>query len=78
MHRWQTQGPWAESGPPPCFIWPGTLFLPSGSAKLLAPSEGVVTFIQSYNYIQPFEGNCEADVAPCENEFDTPDLMYTT
>ena len=38
FHRWQTQGPWAESSPPPCFIWPGTLFLPGGSAKLLAPS----------------------------------------
>ena len=24
--------------------------------------------------MQPFEGNCEADVAPSENEFDTPDL----
>ena len=24
------------------------------------------------NYIQPFEGNQEADVAPGENEFDTP------
>ena len=23
------------------------------------------------NYIQPFEGNCEADVAAGENEFDT-------
>ena len=33
-HRWQTQGLRAESGPPPCFIWPGTLFLPRGSAKL--------------------------------------------
>ena len=34
-HRWQTQGPLAESGPPPCFILPSTLFLPGGSAKLL-------------------------------------------
>ena len=33
-HRWQTQGPWAESGPLPCFIRPGTLFLPGGSAEL--------------------------------------------
>ena len=32
--RWQTQGPWAESGPPPCFIRPGTLFLPTGNAEL--------------------------------------------
>ena len=37
-HLWQTQGPWAESGPPPCFIWPGTVFLPGSSAELLAPS----------------------------------------
>ena len=36
-HRWQTHGQWAESGPPPCFIRPGNLFLP-GSAKLLALS----------------------------------------
>ena len=35
IHRWQTQGPQAESGPPPCFILPGTLFLPGSSAKLL-------------------------------------------
>ena len=28
--------------------------------------------MQSQNYIQPFEGNCKADVAPGENEFDTP------
>ena len=26
------------------------------------------------NYIWPFEGNLEADVAPGENEFDTPGL----
>ena len=26
------------------------------------------------NYIQPFEGNHKADVAPSENEFDTPAL----
>ena len=37
-HRRQPQGPWAESGPPPCFIQPSTLFLPGGSAELLAPS----------------------------------------
>ena len=37
-HRWQTQGPRPESGPPPCFIQPGTLFLPCISAELLAPS----------------------------------------
>ena len=36
-HRWQTQGPRAESRPPPCFIQPGTLFLPSGNANLLSP-----------------------------------------
>ena len=30
--------PVAEFGPPPCFIWPGILFLPSSSAELLAPS----------------------------------------
>ena len=33
-HSWQTQGPQAESGPPPCFIQPDTLFLPGGSAEL--------------------------------------------
>ena len=30
--------------------------------------------MQSKNYIWPFEGNREADVAPGENEFDTPAL----
>lgn len=29
------------------------------------------TFIQYQNYIWPFEHNHEADVAPCENKFDT-------
>ena len=33
-HRWQTQGLRAGSSPPPCFAWPSTLFLPSGSAEL--------------------------------------------
>ena len=33
-YRWETEGLQAKSGPPPCFIQPGTLFLPSGSAKL--------------------------------------------
>ena len=33
-HRWQTQGLRAESGPPPCFIQPNTLFLPSDRAEL--------------------------------------------
>ena len=27
-------------------------------------------------YIRPFEGNLEADVAPGENEFDTPALDH--
>ena len=35
-HRWQTQGPWAESNPPPCFIQPSTLFLTL--QQLWAPS----------------------------------------
>ena len=35
VHRWQKQGPRAESGPPPYFIWSGTLFLPGGSIELL-------------------------------------------
>ena len=34
MHRWQTQGPGAESSPLPSFMQPGTLFLPCGSTKL--------------------------------------------
>ena len=38
LHRWQTQGPWTESGPLPCFMWPGTLFLPGSIAELLAPN----------------------------------------
>ena len=33
-HRGQTQGLRAESGPPPRFIRPSTLFLPGGSAEL--------------------------------------------
>ena len=28
----------------------------------------------SWNYLRPFEGNHETDVAPGENEFDTPGL----
>ena len=34
LHRWQTQVPQAESSPPPCFLWPGTLFLPSSRDEL--------------------------------------------
>ena len=34
----------------------------------------MVTFTQSYNYIRPFEGNREGDVAPGDNEFDSPAL----
>ena len=30
--------------------------------------------MQSSNYLQPFEGNHEADVVLSENEFDTPVL----
>ena len=68
-HRWQTQGP------PPCFICPALCFyLVAVPSSRLGESyiKGVVTLIQSSNDIQPFEGNCEADVAPSENEFDTP------
>ena len=28
------------------------------------------------SYIRPFEGNREADVAPSENEFDTPAIIH--
>ena len=45
-HRQQTQGPWAEYGPPPSFIQPSTLLLPSRSAQLFLNCSGVVTFIQ--------------------------------
>ena len=69
--------PAGPSGPPPCFIRPGTLFLPGGSTRLSLTCKGVVTFVQSSNYIRPFEGNQEADVAPSENEFDTPALEYS-
>ena len=60
--------------PSTCFIRPGTVFLPSGSAELSLNCSGVATFVQSYNYIRPFEGNLEADVAPGGSEFDTPVL----
>ena len=60
--------------PSTCFIRPGTVFLPSGSAELSLNCSGVATFVQSYNYIRPFEGNLEADVAPSGSEFDTPVL----
>ena len=33
-HRWQTQGLWAKSGPPPCFIRPVPRFYLGGSTKL--------------------------------------------
>ena len=36
-----------ESGPPPCFILPSTLFLPGGSAELSLNCSGAVTFTQS-------------------------------
>ena len=39
--------------------------------QLLLNCEEAVTFIPSSNYIRPFEGKREADVAPSENEFDT-------
>ena len=76
-HRWQTQGPQGESGSPPCFIQPGTCFYWAAALSSL-PLLGVVTFIQSQSYIWPFEGSCEADVAPGENEFDTPALNTTS
>ena len=34
LHRWQTQSPPSKPGSPPCFIHPGTLFLPGSSAEL--------------------------------------------
>ena len=60
--------------PSALFYAPSTLFLPGGRAEISLNCYGVVTFIQSSNYIWPFEGNLEADVAPGENEFDTPAL----
>ena len=33
--RWQTQGPWAESGPPPCFICLAPCFYPTTAASSL-------------------------------------------
>ena len=32
-HRRQTQGLQAKPGPPPCFTWPSTLFLPGSSTS---------------------------------------------
>ena len=46
-NRWQIQDWWTESGPPPYFIRPGTLFLLSGSARPSINCLEVVTFIQS-------------------------------
>ena len=64
-HRWQTGGPQAESGPPPCFILPGTLFVPRSSLPLVREK------LHLYSPTITFGGNHQADVAPCENEFDT-------
>ena len=55
------------SGPTPCFY------------PVAAPSSRLTVKEQLHvytvlNYIQPFEGNRGADVAPGENEFDTPGL----
>ena len=34
-HRWQTQGPGAESGPPPCFIRRAPCFYPAAAPSSL-------------------------------------------
>ena len=34
-HRRQTQGPRTEPSPPPCFILPGTLFVPAAAPSSL-------------------------------------------
>ena len=54
-HRWQTQGPWAESSPAPCFIQPGTLFLPSGSAELSLNCYGIVTLYSPKTIFGPLK-----------------------
>ena len=53
-------------------IWPSTLFYPPGT--LFSTQWQRQALAQLLNYIRPFEGNLEADVAPGENEFDTPGI----
>ena len=64
--------PIGQTRPSTLFHPASTLFPPGGSPELLAPSEGVVTITQSYNHIQPFEGDRKADVAPSGNQPDAP------
>ena len=57
------------SGPTPCFylaVVPSSHLTVEEQLHLYSPK----------NYIQPFEGNREADVAPGENELDTPAVGY--
>ena len=74
-HRWQTEGRRAESGPPPCCIRPSTLFLPQGQRRALAYLLRSKLHVHSPKLHSAFEGNHKADVAPGENEFDTPDTI---
>ena len=39
-HRWQTQGPQAESGPPPCSIRPAPCFYPAAALSSLPLVKG--------------------------------------
>ena len=70
-HRWQTQGRGRNpalhlvlSGPAPCF------YLAAAPSSLYPLRSSYIYTV--LNYIRPFEGNCEADVATGENDFDTP------
>ena len=76
-HRWQTQGPWAESGPPPCFIQPGTLFLPGSSTELLNRQLRSSYIYSSKITLGPLKATVRL-MWPPENEFDTPALGPST
>ena len=75
QHRRQTQGLWAESSPPPCFIQPAPCFnLVAGLNSLPVVKElHLYTFKITFGPLNVISN--EAHVAPGENEFDTPDLQ---
>ena len=72
-HRWQTQGRGSNLALRLVFSSPAPCFYPAVLSSFPLVKEQLHLYSPK-NYIRPFEGNLEADVAPSENEFNTPAL----
>ena len=71
-HRWQTQGPGAESSPPPCFICPAPCFYSAAALSSCSTVKEQLHLHSCEITFGPLKATARLVWPRGDNEFDTP------